>query len=49
MLLHTDIQAYTSIHSSEVDLFRGLMKALKGIVYTDELHGTKHQAQFDNP
>ncbi len=49
MPLYTDIQAYTSIHSSEVELFRGLMMALKGIGYTDELHGTKHQAQFANP
>jgi hypothetical protein len=49
MPLYTDIQSHTSIHSSEVDLFRGFMKALRGIGYTDELHGIKHQAQFDNP
>jgi hypothetical protein len=49
MPIYKDIQAYVNISSGEIDLFRGLMKAMKGIGFVDELHGTKHLAQFDNP
>ena len=49
MPIYKDIQAFVNISSGEIDLFRGLMKAMKGIGFVDELHGTKHRAQFDNP
>jgi len=50
MSIYSDFQNQKlSNKSNEIDCFRGLMKAMKGIGYVNELHGTKYQVVFDNP